>query len=78
MVPKKSYSASCECCHKWTEDVYDKGWMRFDGHLALARGRSTMGKGLSHAINGDWYFCSWECLCNFISANLLWRRDDKK
>ena len=79
----RQYIFECECCGARVTDIYTKGWVHFDGHLAVSFGREAKerdSRGISDAIDGEWYFCSWDCFWNYISVRLAWsdpRRMDK-
>ena len=71
----RKYVFECENCPKCTEDIYIKGWVHFDGHLAVSFGREAKerdSRGISDAIDGEWYFCSWDCFGNYIALHLAW------
>lgn len=77
----RKYIFECECCGKSVTDIYTKGWIHFDGHLAVSFGREPKergARGISDAIDArDFYFCSWDCFGDYIAVRLAWN-DRKK
>lgn len=68
-------SFNCEGCGETVADPYTKGWIHFDGHIAVAFGRQSKGAGghgISNALNAEFYCCSLDCWITVFCEKLDW------